>query len=486
MASNVPEVLVAELKRVHAWMESRQVRVWVVGGLLRDAWMGRPPRGLNADLAVEKNALRLAKELAAAFKAGFVPLDEEHGSARVVLGSGVELDLNDLRAPTLEDDLRLRDFTINAAAVLLEDWLRRPDNPSPVIDPLGAHAALAQKKLIPCFPGTFKADPVRILRAWRFFAQLQFELDGSADSLMKEALPYLASVPGERVRDELLLIFQTDAAYEALVRMEKHRVLDVLFPELVQGRGVDQGDFHHLDVLGHQLEAVRQADRILADFSEFSGPLRPVLESYCAQELVEKRSRKSLIKLGALLHDIGKPANRQVHADGEIWFIGHEHTGADMAGPIAKRLCLSNQESDMLVRLVRHHLRPGFLSRETELTRRAVYRYYKDLEDHGPACLLMWWCDRLATRGKKSHVDQIDQQRAFLEGMLQAYFFKAEEVVRPPRLLDGNKLMEVLGLKPGPLIGRLLAAIEEAQAEGRIRSAEEALALAKEQAHNQQ
>ena len=109
-----------------------------------------------------------------------------------------------------------------------------------------------------------------------------------------------------------------------------------------------------------------------------------------------------------------------------------------MAAPIASRLCLSNRESAMLVSLVRNHLRPGFLSREPELTRRAVYRFYKELNDDGPACLLMWWCDRMATRGRKSRVDQIDLQRGFLENLLEEYFFRPEEAVAPPRLIDGR------------------------------------------------
>ena len=113
------------------------------------------------------------------------------------------------------------------------------------------------------------------------------------------------------------------------------------------------------------------------------------------------------------------------------------------------------------------------------MTRRALYRFYKDLGDHGPACLLTWWADRMATRGSKSRLDQIDQQRARLEEMLNAYFFHAEEVVRPPRLLGGHQLMERFTLQPGPLVGELLAAIEEAQAEGRIRTPDEALELAR-------
>jgi hypothetical protein len=184
--------------------------------------------------------------------------------------------------------------------------------------------------------------------------------------------------------------------------------------------------------------------------------------------------------LAGLLHDVGKPARRTVEPDGEIWFHGHEQTGAELVEGITQRLRLSNREAGMIRHLVLHHLRPGFLSREPQLTRRAVYRFFKDLGDHGPGCLLTWWADRMATRGSKSRLDQLDQQRERLEELLNAYFFKADEVVKPPRLLDGHQLMRRFQLPPGPLIGTLLAAIEEAQAEGRIRTVEEALAVARD------
>ena len=483
-ASGIPPVLVDTLKRVQAFAQSRNVSWFLVGGLVRDQLMHRPLAYLNVDFAVPHDAFALSRALAADLGGAFVPLDEAAGSARVVTGEAddrVELDLSDFRGPTLEADLRLRDFTANAIAIALTDWLRDPVHPGPWIDPCDGRSAIARKQLIACFPGTFDADPVRILRGVRFAAQLDFALDPALEPLMAKAAPRLTQVSGERLRDELVAICATDRAGWAMSSLNTAGAMDAIFPELIPGRGMDQGAFHHLDVLGHQLETVHQSDRILAAFAEFSEPLQDPLNAYCATPLVDRRTRKSLIKLSGLLHDVGKPSSRQVHEDGDIWFIGHEHTGADLVTPVAQRLRFSNRETHMITQMVRHHLRPGFLSREPQLTRRAIYRFYKDLADDGPACLLTWWCDRMATRGRLSRVDQVDQQRSRLEELLTPYFFKAEEIVKPPRLVDGRRLMAECGLAPGPLIGELLAAIEEAQAEGRVRSAEEALALAREQ-----
>lgn len=476
------DLAVRQLARAQAFLAGRGVRAFLVGGWVRDQLLGRRPRYLNADLAVPSGTFELAKAFAASAGGAFVPLDEAMGTARVVLGAEaerIEIDLCDFRGPSLDADLAKRDFTINAMAVPLAEYLVRPDRLDGLVDPLGGKAALAARRLTPCFPGTFDEDPVRILRAFRFASQLEFSLDASADPLIRAAVPALARVSGERLRDELMAIFETDRAAPAVARLDALGVLDVLIPELIPGRGLDQGPFHHLDVLAHQIEAVAQADRFLADFAEFSGPLRGPLAAYCAHQPVDRRSRKALIKLSALIHDVGKPARREIHPDGEIWFYGHEETGAELTGPIVERLKLSNREQEMVRLLVLHHLRPGFLSREPELTRRALYRFFKALGEDAPACLLEWWADRMATRGSKSRTHEIDLQRAFLESVLNAYFFRAEEVVKPPRLVSGHDLMQTFALAPGPKIGELLDAIEEAQAEGRIASAEDAMALAK-------
>ncbi|MBI1991894.1 MAG: CCA tRNA nucleotidyltransferase [Candidatus Omnitrophica bacterium] len=483
-APTIPPVLVESLTRVQGFFQSSGVPVYLVGGIVRDQLLGRSLGYLNVDLAVPAGALLLSRDLAAHVQGAFVPLDEVAGSARVVVtaqGERVELDVSDFRGPTLEEDLRRRDFTINAMAIALTDWLRAPHSPQPLIDPLEGRRALQRRELQACFPGTFEQDPVRILRAFRFAAQLEFTLDPSLFPLMARALPLLPKVSGERIRDELMAVFETDRAHVAIQTLNQLGGLDAVFPELSAGRGMEQGGVHHLDVLDHQIETVAQADRFLSDFAEFSEPLRVPLSAYCREELVERRSRKSLIKLAGLLHDVGKPARRTVEADGEIWFIGHEESGAELVGGVAERLRLSNRETDMVRQLVLHHLRPGFLSREPQLTRRAVYRFFKDLGDDGPGCLLTWWADRMAARGAKSRLDQIAQQRERLEELLNAYFFTAEEVVKPPRLLDGRQLMRQFKLSPGPLVGTLLAAIEEAQAEGRIRTRDEALALARAQ-----
>ncbi|MBI4322941.1 MAG: HD domain-containing protein [Candidatus Omnitrophica bacterium] len=474
----------AMLAQVAAFAKAKRLSLYLVGGFVRDQLLGRARHPVNLDFAIASGALTVGQELAARLRGTYICLDEATRTSRVVVGSGegrLELDLADFRGRALEDDLAKRDFTINAMAVALDDWLADPKRwAARLIDPLQGRRDLADRRLRACFPETFLDDPVRILRAFRFAVELSVTLEPSLTALMASASFGLSRIAGERVRDELFAILHTDRASWALARLNEVGALDVLFPELVPGRGIEQGGYHHLDVLNHQLEAVAQCDRMLLDLAEFSQALRAPLAAYLAQDVVERRTRQALVKLGALYHDVGKPATRRIKDDGEIWFIGHEQFGAELTDAMAIRLRLSNREAEMVRHLVLFHLRPGHLSRQAQLTRRAIFRFFRDVGEDGPACLLMWWADRLATRGPASHLDQIDQQRARLEELLGAYFFKPEEAVRPPRLLDGRQLMEALGLTPGPVVGELLRAIEEAQAEGRLQTKEDALALARE------
>jgi len=471
------------LAKVAAFAKAKQVPCYLVGGFLRDALLSRTRLPLNLDLAVPSHALELARHLAAHLGGSYVPLDEAVGCARVVMSEGerrVEVDLADFRGRTLEEDLARRDFTINALALPIERWGGRRDWAEGLIDPLQGRRDLAARRLRACFPEAFLDDAVRILRAFRFSVELGFETDPSTEPLMREAVPRLAAIAGERIREELMAVLCTDRAHWALRSMNALGALDVLFPELSAGRGVAQGGYHHLDVLEHQLETVAQCDRMMTDYAEFAPELRGPMRAYDETELVEHRPRKALVKLGGLFHDVGKPATRRTKDDGEVWFIGHEQFGVHLVESVTERLRLSNREAELIRHLVLYHLRPGHLSREPQLTRRAIFRFFRDLGDDGPACLLMWWADRMATRGPSSRLDQIDQQRARLEELLRAYFLKAEEAVRPPRLIDGHELMTALGLSPGPLIGTLLQGIQEAQAEGQLHSKEDALALARE------
>jgi len=209
-------------------------------------------------------------------------------------------------------------------------------------------------------------------------------------------------------------------------------------------------------------------------------PWSPSLEEYFAGEVAGGRIRGVLLKLAGLLHDIAKPQTRMFEESGRMRFFGHSQEGADVVRSIMERLKFSARERDMVCRMVEHHLRPGQLARDNELpTRRAIYRYFRDVGDVAIDALYLNLADHLAARGPMIEYDKWHEHTSTLGYVIEERF-RADSIVRPPKLVDGNDIIDKYGLAPGPEVGRLLEAVREAQASGEVSTREEALQFVKE------
>jgi poly(A) polymerase/tRNA nucleotidyltransferase (CCA-adding enzyme) len=487
---------------------AQQCTVWVVGGTLRDALVGRPIH--DVDLAVAGAADQLARTLADALGAAFVPLDEERAVARVVLGDGAVLDFARLRAPTLAEDVQARDFTANAlAAPLLADG-----SVGPLIDVVGGQADIAAGVLRLCSPSSFADDPLRMLRATRLASQLGWTLDPALDAALRTAAPRIGAISAERVRDELLALLATRWSAPWLRYLDRAGVLAVLLPELGPTHGETQPIIHFLDVWEHTLEAICCGEWMLdqladaglsrppappADHADpyppafFNHPvaarrypeLRAELQwsakvlEHMQRPLAGQHSHIALWKLALLLHDIAKPITRADKPEGGVSFYGHQDIGADMARTIGQRLRLSRAEVDYIATVVRGHMRPGQLNDLGEITPRAAYRFFRDLEPAAVDTLLHSLADHLATRGPNLSPPHWAIHLAWTDAMLGFHWDAAREQQKRAPLLDGHTLMRELNLAAGPQVGELLEAIREAHAAGEISSSDDALALAR-------
>ena len=467
------------------WAAARGLaEVYVVGGCLRDELIGSAPDAhvRNLDVAVPRQALRLAEEFARAVRGAFVPLDAAFGSARVVWSTGdvrVELDLSDFRAPTLAEDLALRDFTINAMAAPLAEYARGEPLERLLIDPLRGRQDVRQRRLRAVFDRTFLEDGARLLRGVSLAARLDFTIEPATRELMRASASAIEPVAGERTCETLFQLLASPRAAWGLQELDALTILERILPELVACRGVNQGGYHHLDVWTHSLETVRQFETLLAN-PPWPEPLHVPIAAYLRACPAGDRPRAALLKWAGLCHDLGKPAQRRVDETGRVWFTGHERTGATIVETVAQRLKLSARETKTLSTIVMAHLRPGDLTRMTALTHRAVFRFFRDLDEDGPGVLLVWLADRAATRGPSSEEARLGQQQAIVVQLLEHYFLKPEEAVRLPRLVDGHDVMRALGVPPGPAVGDLLRRLEDAQADGHVHTAEEAIALARQ------
>lgn len=468
--------------------------VYLVGGAVRDHLLQRPIHDL--DFVLRGSGIPAARAAANHLGGEFFILDDARGTGRVLLtrpdGERLILDFAAMRGETLEEDLRARDFTINAIAMAAED-------PQRVHDPLGGARDLREKKLQVCSPTTFVDDPLRVLRAVRIALMLGFQMSAETRSLLRKAAPALPRVSPERQRDEVLKLLDGPRPAAALRALDLLGVLPQVFPDLEAMKGVRQSPPHVHEVWEHTLSVVEHLERLLEILAaeehdpEAAGSLfiglavmrlgryRRRFAAHMREQLVPDRRWRPLLFLAALYHDAGKPEARSLDENGRIRFFQHEAISARLLSRRAEALKLSNEEIQRLKTIARHHMRPHLLSYAEGLpSRRAIHRFFRDTGAAGVDICLLGLADALGTaeRGLTQEVwmKYLDMTRELLEH----WWERPEESVAPPALLNGRDLLETFDLEPGPLIGRLLSELREAQAAGEVQTRETALTYVRE------
>ncbi len=474
-------------------------RAWLVGGAIRDRELGR--RTADLDLVVEGDPGEAARAIAtAAGRAACFALSEEFGAWRVsARDSSWQVDVEPLRGGSLEADLALRDFTVNAIA--------EPIAGGEPIDPLGGLADLAAGRLRMAGPGAFADDPLRVLRLVRVAVELGLEPELDTLQAARAHAGELERCSPERVFVELRRIVAAREALRGLELMSELGATDVVLPELEALRGIEQNRFHHADVHGHTLEVLRRTieltdfaagptgaapdapdvepllddgrEGVAGELGAVLGEHRAAVAQVLAEPLADGMTRAEALRWGALLHDAAKPLTRGVRpGDGRVTFIGHDERGAALAREVLGRLRTSERLRGHVAALVRHHLRLGFLVHEPQpLSRRTVFSYLRTTDPVEVDVTLLSIVDRLATRGDRAQ-EAIAAHLAVAKGMLgDALRWRAEGPPRP--LLRGDELAHELEISPGPRLGALLEQLAEAQFAGDVATREQALAHAR-------
>jgi putative nucleotidyltransferase with HDIG domain len=440
---------------------------WIVGGALRDALLGAGQLG-DLDLVVSGDASTPARAIAKASGRPAFPLSEQFGAWRVV-GDGWLCDITPMQGALIEDDLALRDFTINAMAMPLFG--------GSLIDPFEGERDVRRRVLRLVAPDAYERDRLRPLRLIRLATELGFEADPQTASATREWGPRVIEAAGERIFAELRRIVVAPRAADGLQLASDLNVLGAVLPELEALHGIEQSHFHHLDVYHHTIEVLNsltQVEAHLVDyFPDDAQRLRAVLDEPLADEL----TRGQALRFAALLHDIGKADTRRLTESGRVTFIGHDALGADMVRKLCLRLRTSERLREFLAQITRHHLVLGFLVHERPLSQRAIYRYLKLCSPVEVEVTLLTCADRIATRGKNAEAAIEAHLELARELMTAALRWRAEGPPRAP--LRGDELAEELGMEPGPDLGRLLAELEEASYAGEVTTADQAVEYAR-------
>ncbi len=444
-------------------------RAWVVGGAVRDRLMHRPVD--DVDLVLDGDVRMAARHLAVGVGGPAFPLSDAFGGWRVIApGRDWHVDLLPLRGGSIEADVGLRDFTVNAIA--------EPLGGGPLVDPHDGAGDIARRWLRMVAPRAFTDDPLRVLRLARFACELGLEPDPGTVAAARAAAMGAAGVAQERVFAELKRVVAAPAVRDGFALMERLGLYEAIFPELAACRAMAQNRFHHLDVHEHTLATLQVAVDLEVQPETMVGQESAAgVAALLAEPLADGLTRGGALRFGALLHDIAKPATRAVLDDGRVTFIGHDAAGAELSRQILTRWKASERLRAHVAALARHHLRLGFLVHEQPLSRRTVYRYLTACEPVPADVTLLTICDRVATRGDNAR-PAITAHLALARAVLpDALAWRADPRLEP--LVRGDELARALDLAPGPRLGTLLAAIAEARWTGEVATGDEAIALAR-------
>jgi putative nucleotidyltransferase with HDIG domain len=373
---------------------------------------------------------------------------------------GWQIDITSLRGESIESDLAERDFTIGAIAVPLAG--------GEPIDPYAGLVDLADQCLRAVSERSFAGDPLRLLRAARLAAEMDLEIEPRTVALAHAAASRAADPAGERQLAELRQLMGGPDPLRGLRLLSELELTAVVLPEVEELHGVEQGPNHHLDVYDHTIAVLEHTLEVERDLDRFAGDRAAEVAALLDESLADEMNRRTALRLGALFHDIAKPATR-AERDGFVGFRGHDQLGAEVIGRICKRLRASRKLTQHLQGLALHHLRLGFLIPEMPLPPRRIHAYLRATDPVAVDVTLLTVADRLSARGKGPIASP---------EMVAAHLQLAREMIAagldwrregpPTPLLRGDEVAAELGIEPGPELGSALAELEAAQYAGEV------------------
>ena len=423
-------------------LESAGFEAYLVGGCVRDLMCGATPKDWDLTTNAHPDEIQaLFPEHYANNDFGTVGVKTEDEDERLkiieVTPYRSESGYSDLRRPdtvtfgvSLDEDLSRRDFTVNALAYRIKT--------DTLVDHFDGQADLKAKRLrtVGDAHERFNEDALRMMRAVRLAAELGFVIDTATMTAITENSLLLKRISIERVAAEFLRIINSKEPMQGIVFLQKLGLLEHFIPELNEGLGCEQGGIHTYDVFEHNLRTLQAAaDK---DFPEH-------------------------VRLAALFHDIGKPATRRTGGKNKHYtFFGHEVVGARMTKSILERMKFPRETIDTVVNLVRWHM---FFSDPAEITLSAVRRTITRIgEDHIEDLLNLRVCDRIGTGRPKEQPFRFRKYKAMVDEALR------DPISVKMLKVNGDRIMELTGEKPGKKLGYVLHALLEEALEDSLKN----------------
>ena len=443
------------LSKLSGLAKEKNIPLFLVGGYLRDLLLGTP--GKDYDFALPKDASLFIETIEEAFRLHFFKVGKEEMNTITyrIIKEDMSIDLTFLQGETIEEDLRRRDFTINAIAFSLQEES---------FHFVGGSLEDIGKKVIRTVSNhSIDQDPLRMLRAIRYLCTLDgFVMDKELREEISLKKEKVLSLPGERIKTELDHILLSPRPAIGIKSLHESNLLLTLFPELKGLENLGQNEHHHLDVLFHTLLMTEK----------ISWAFEWVAQNH--QEIFLTQEDRLSVYYAALFHDIGKQDTYNEDEKGRVHFYYHESFSVQAAERIMERLRFSTLMKNKILHLIKNHMRILNLSWETKET--ALKRLVHQVGDETPLLVLHTLSDKEASRGVLSiQIDEVVENHCLRILKL----FNEKDVVHPPSFITGHDVM-ALGYSSGPRVGEILNFIRQKQVEGEIKNREEALRVLRE------
>lgn len=418
---------------------SRQPGAYLVGGCVRDLIQGLPPR--DFDIAVPDAPRAFAEEIATRLGGQVFVLGKDQFTVFCVATHQVQIDIMAYKGSDIQEDMLNRDFTINAMAGRLSDGR--------LVDVTGGMEDLQRRIVRMVSPKAFQDDPVRMVRAFRMAAALNFRIEAETIKAIRAKAYLLQRSAPERIWAELQRILACPESHPHLWMMNDTNILPTIFPELVE-------DHPGTDGPNQTLGAIRSLEAIIDHPEAF---LPPASGSFVKSLGEESRV---LLKTALLLRDIGKPLCRAMDASGRVRHHGHAARGAELAQAIGRRLRMSRRHREWIASLVRRNQRPLFLYRAGRRgpgpPPRAIGRFFRQCGEQAPHLLVLSIAGSMAVQNPD--IPHNTEITSFLIEMLELFMNKIDPERRSP-ILNGQDLIQNFSLPPSPLFGVLLRRVQE-------------------------
>lgn len=417
---------------------------FLAGGCIRDLAIFNTS-SLDRDIVLfNLDTEIVARKIADSLDAAFVELDSENKIYRIVLGENYA-DIAQGLNNSVDDDIQRRDFTINSIFYDLKN--------STLIDIAGGFKDIEQKVIKTSNIKNLDDDPLRILRAFRFQAQLGFKIDDAVLEYIKKNGEKLNAIAKERINQEILKMFEGKFLPETLLNMHDIDFLEIVFPFIKNIKKIPPNAHHHLDLVHHSIETVKQ--------------------------IRHNRSNAALLRLAAFYHDIGKPLCWTIEPDtGRHRFIGHDEKGEKLAQQELSGLKFSKKQIEYVSKMVKNHIYPSSLMSTPEgVSNKAMARFIRKIHPDVEDLIELARADRLSARGEAVTQDMIQKNLKNLEKLLQYYEDIKESLKELPKLLNGKEIMEILNIPAAPKLGELINELKEAQIAGVVKTREEAISF---------